>query len=215
MKPLLSAAAALAVLAAAGAAQAQDFTPKHAGMWVVDARATGVIPDESGDIVTAGGVDTGLDVAIGDSWVPTLGITYFATDNVAVDVTLGTSHHDISAAGPGPDIKVHDTWVIPPVVTLQYHFQPQARFSPYVGAGINAMIFYNGDDRNGFTVDLDDGVGAAVQVGADYALQGPWTLNLDVKKVWFDTDASINGGALRSDVSIDPWVVSIGFGRRF
>ena len=37
----------------------------------------------------------------------------------------------------------------------------------------------------------------------------------NVKKVWFETDASINGGALRSSVHLDPWVVSLGFGRRF
>jgi outer membrane protein len=215
MKTLLSTAAALALLGAATVAQAQEYTPKHAGLWVVDARVTGVVPDESGSIMTAGGVDTGLDVDIGDSYVPTLGITYFATDNVAIDVTLGTSRHQISAVAPGTDVEVHNTWVVPPVVTLQYHFQPEARFSPYVGAGVNAMIFYNGDDQNGFTVDLDNGVGGAVQVGFDYALQGPWTFNADVKKVWFDTDASINGGTLRSDVSIDPWVVSLGFGRRF
>jgi outer membrane protein len=47
------------------------------------------------------------------------------------------------------------------------------------------------------------------------AVTGPWTLNLDVKKVWFDTTATINGGALTSDVNIDPWVVSVGFGRKF
>lgn len=206
---------AVAVLAVAGAAQAQDFTPKTAGTWVVDARLTDVAPSESGDILTAGGVDTGLDVGLSDSYVPTLGVTYFITDNVAVDLTLGTSEHDISAEGLGPDLKVHHTWVVPPVLTVQYHFQPDQRFSPYVGGGINAMIFYGGDDKNGFTVDLDNGVGWALQAGADYAIQGPWTLNVDVKKVFYSTDASINGGTLRSDVTIDPWVISVGFGRRF
>ena len=54
-----------------------------------------------------------------------------------------------------------------------------------------------------------------MQAGADVQLTGPWGLNLDVKKVWFNTDASINGGALQSDVDLDPWVVSIGLTRRF
>ena len=125
MKALLTAAAAMALMGAATAAQAEDFEGKHAGTWVVDARATGVVPDESGSIMTAGGVDTGLDVGIGDSYVPTLGITYFFTDNIAVDVTLGTSQHQISAQGPGPDTDVHKTWVVTPVVTAQYHFDPE------------------------------------------------------------------------------------------
>ena len=77
------------------------------------------------------------------------------------------------------------------------------------------MLFFNGEDRNGFEVELDDGFGYALQAGADVAISGPWTANFDVKKVWFNTDASINGGALKSDVNLDPWVVSIGIGRKF
>lgn len=215
MKTLFATAAVLALMGAATAANAEDFTPKAQGTWVVDYRATVVAPAESGDILTAAGADTGLDVDVGDSYVPTLGITYFVTDNVAVDLTLGTSRHQISAQGGATDVEVHRTWVVPPVVTVQYHFNPEARFSPYVGAGINAMIFYGGDDQNGFSVDLDNGVGWALQAGADYAISGPWSANLDVKKVFFETDASINGGALRSSVQLDPWVVSLGISRRY
>ncbi len=47
------------------------------------------------------------------------------------------------------------------------------------------------------------------------AISERWLLNVDVKKVWFETEASINGGALVSDVAIDPWVVSIGLGYKF
>ncbi len=215
MKTRLLIAAAAAALAFTSAAQAQDFTPKQQGTWKVDFRGTVVAPDEDASILTAGGVDTGLDAKVGDSWVPTLGVTYFVTDHVALDLTLGTSRHEISAVGPGVNTEVHTTWVVPPVATVQYHFAPRERFSPYVGAGVNAMIFYGGDDKNGFEVDLDDGFGWALQAGADYALQGPWSLNVDVKKVFFETDASINAGTLKSDVELDPWVVSVGFGRRF
>ena len=101
------------------------------------------------------------------------------------------------------------------MLSVQYHPLPAARFSPYVGAGINYMIFYQGKDRNGFTVDLENGFGYSLQAGADIALTGPWSLNVDVKKVFFDTDASINGGTLKSDVTLDPLVVSVGVGRKF
>ena len=75
MKTLLTTAAALALMGAATAANAEDFTPKGQGTWVVDYRATAVAPSESGDILTAAGADTGLDVDIGNSYVPTLGIS--------------------------------------------------------------------------------------------------------------------------------------------
>ena len=113
------------------------------------------------------------------------------------------------------DTAVHETWVLPPVLSVQYHPMPAARFSPYIGAGLNYMLFYSGEDLNGFKVDLEDGFGYSLQAGADIALTGPWSVNVDVKKVFFDTDARINNGALRSDVTLDPLVVSVGLGRKF
>lgn len=90
----------------------------------------------------------------------------------------------------------------------------QGRISSYVGAGVNAMLFYSGKGKNGFG-DLDDGFGYALQAGADVGIQGPWSLNVDVKKVWFETDAKINNGALTSSVNLDPWVGSLGVSRKF
>lgn len=213
----LAAVASGALLAAlASQAQAQTASePVGAGTWIVTARATGVLPNSGADITDAAGTSSGLHVDVGDSYVPTLGFTYFLTDHWAVEAILGASNHEIRAQGPGTDVAVHETWVLPPVVTLQYRPTPNARVSPYVGAGVNYMLFFSGDDKNGFTVDLDDGFGYALQAGADVALQGPWSLNFDVKKISFSTDATINGGALKSDVDLDPWVVSIGLGRRF
>jgi outer membrane protein len=215
MQRTLLAAAVVAALATAGAANAQTFQPKTAGTLMINTRITDVAPDADDAIVTAAGAPTGLKADVSDGWAPTLGIAYFLTDNVAVDVTLGTTHHTVRAKGPGTDIKVHETWVLPPVVTLQYHPMPAAKVSPYVGAGVNYMLFYSGKDKNGFTVDVDDGFGWALQAGADIALTGPYSVNLDVKKVFFSTDASVNGGALKSKVHLDPWVVSAGIGYKF
>lgn len=207
--------AAVSLLAMTASAQAQEWQPPRAGDWLVTGRLTDVAPTADDAIVTSAGAATGLNVDVGDHIMPTLGFTYFLTDHWAIEAILGTTRHEIRAQGGATDVAVHETWVLPPVVTVQYRPITEGRISPYVGAGVNAMIFYNGDDLNGFTVDLDDGLGYAAQVGADIGLQGPWSLNLDVKKVWFNTDADINGGALKSDVDLDPWVVSIGIGRTF
>ncbi len=72
------------------------------------------------------------------------------------------------------------------------------------------MVFFSGRNRNGFDVDLDNAVGLALQAGVDVPLQNAWTLNADVKKVFVKTDASINGGALKGSVKLDPWVLSLG-----
>jgi outer membrane protein len=207
----------LATGAATGASAqtANDWQVARKGDWIVTGRITDVSSGADDSIFTSAGVDTGLNVDVGNSTMPTLGFTYFLTDNISVEAILGATQHEIRAQGGATDVAVHETWVLPPVVTLQYRPMPEARVSPYVGAGLNYMLFFEGQDRNGFTVDLEDGFGYALQAGADVAITGPWTLNVDVKKVWFDTTATINGGALTSDVNLDPLVVSVGFGRKF
>lgn len=212
---VLTTLAAAAASTAAMAQEAAAWTAPRAGDLIVTGRLTDVSPTADDAILTGAGAATGLSVDVGDSLMPTLGFTYFLTDHWAVEGILGTTRHEIRAQGGATDVAVHETWVLPPVVTLQYRSLTDGNFSPYVGAGVNAMIFYGGDDRNGFTVDLDNGVGYALQAGADVGLQGPWSLNIDVKKVWFDTHADINAGALQSDVNLDPWVVSVGIGRKF
>lgn len=208
---------ALTVAAGLGAtpALAQEITPKAKGDIVLNVRLTDVAPKAGDPIVTAAGAATGLKADVKDDIKPTIGLSYFLTDKLAVEVIAGTTQHTVKAVGAGTDVAVHKTWVLPPVVSLQYHPLPGAHFSPYVGAGMNYMLFYSGKDRNGFTVDLDNGFGYALQAGADIPINAAYSLNIDVKKVWFDTDASINGGALKSRVKLDPLVASVGFGRRF
>ena len=211
-----SALALVAGLLAVSTAQAQEtFAPKAKGTWLLNVRATDVSPEAGDAIVTAGGASTGLKAEVNDDVMPTIGLSYFLTDKIAVEVIAGTTQHSVRAVGAGTDVEVHKTWVLPPVVSVQYHPYPAARFSPYVGAGLNYMLFYGGKDKNGFKVKLDDGFGYALQAGADVALTGRYSLNVDVKKVWFETDASINGGALKSKVNLDPWVLSAGVGYRF
>lgn len=210
----LAAGLTLAALAAAPAS-AQDWQVARKGDWIIAGRITDISSSADDAITTAAGGSTGLQVDVGHDIMPTLGFTYFLTDNISVEAILGATRHEIRAQGGTTDVAVHETWVLPPIVTLQYRPAPAARVSPYVGAGLNYMLFFNGEDRNGFDVSLDDGLGYALQAGADVAISGPWSLNLDAKKVWFSTDASINAGSLKSDVNLDPWVVSVGISRKF
>lgn len=211
----LAASAALALVAVSQAAQAQTFQPKKAGTVMLNVRVTDVAPDAGDAISTTAGAATGLKAAVSDAVVPSIGVTYFFTDNIAAEVIATTTRHTIKAQGPGTDIEVKKTWVLPPVVSLQYHFMPDAKFSPYLGAGVGYMAFYSGSDRNGFHLKLKNGFGTALQAGADVALDGPWSANLDVKKVFFETDATDSVNGLKSKVHLDPWVVSVGAGYKF
>lgn len=210
----LAAAAAAVGLASAAHADTTD-NGKQAGSIIVDVRATDVVPDSGSSIQNPNGTDTGLTTRTTNSIVPTLGISYFFTDHIAAELVLGTSYHSIYAVGAGPDRLVHKTWVLPPILSAQYHFNPKGELSPYVGVGVNYMIFYSGRDYNDVTVKLRDGFGVAVEGGLDIAVAKRTYLNLDLKKVFFETKATINGGALTSNVHLDPWIPSIGVGYRF
>jgi outer membrane protein len=200
---------------ATASAQDADFKPKSAGDFNVRLRALGVLPDESGTVKTATGVDTGLDAKLGNSYVPEVDLSYFLSDNIALELIAATTRHEVDAKGPGAAVGLGSVWLLPPTLTVQYHFLPKSRISPYVGAGLNYTIFYNEKSGDVSSISYDNGFGYALQAGVDYAISGPWSLNIDVKKLWLNTDVKVNGGALKADVDINPGIVGIGVGYRF
>ncbi|HYC02475.1 MAG TPA: OmpW family outer membrane protein [Azospirillaceae bacterium] len=211
---LFSACAAIALLAVAPSAMAE----KAAGDLLVRGRVLWVEPDESsslrlGATPIAGKVDADIGV------VPELDFTYFFTDSLAAELILGTTPHDVKAKGtPLGNVDLGDVWLLPPTLSLQYHLNPKGQISPYVGVGLNYTFFYNVDNGAVADVDYTNGFGYALQAGVDVALQGNWSLNLDVKKIFIDTDATVNAGLaspIRAKVDIDPWIVGIGVGYRF
>lgn len=201
-------------------------TPAYAeaGDWLVRLRGIYVAPqDESGGVLPA--VPTG-SVTVDDAIVPELDFTYFFTNNIAAELILATSPHDIDGAGAISALgEVADTMALPPTLTLQYHFAPDQKVRPYVGAGLNWTIFYSEDSTASLdgalggptAVSLDDSFGWAVQAGVDIDITERIFLNLDVKYIDIDTTATLNtGGAINTiDVAIDPIVAGIGFGMRF
>ena len=190
----------------AGAVAAQE----EKSPWQIRVRAIDVAPEESSTTSIGG------EARVDSSIVPELDITYFWTDNWATELILATSKHDERAVGTQlGDVDLGHTWALPPTLTLQYHFAPDEKFRPYLGAGINYTIFHSDDAGDLDSIDYDNGFGFALQAGADIAIDDNWAFNLDVKKLWLNTDVSINGGAVTADVDLDPWVFGAGFAYRF
>jgi len=107
---------------------------------------------------------------------------------------------------------------LPPTLTLQWHFNPEGTFRPYVGAGINYTLLSNDNLSvpTGTGLHLEnDSFGAAVQAGIDYKLSKSLYLNFDVKKVYIRSDVTDDTGAKLSRVEVDPVLVGIGIGYRF
>lgn len=169
------------------------------GDWLVRARAIYLAPDAS---------SSALNLNVDTRWAPELDFSYFATNNLALELILATRQHDVSAGNSDIGSVKH----LPPTLTLQYHFLPNGAFRPYVGAGINYTRFY---DVNLGTATVDrNSWGGALQAGFDVPINKTLFVNFDVKKVWIDTDVK-SGGAKVDHLNINPLIVGIGIGMKF
>ncbi|MEQ1704779.1 MAG: OmpW family protein [Rickettsiales bacterium] len=200
-KILLSTVAVLALSSPVFAAD--DF---KAGDFMIRARALSVVPDESGR------VSNGDSVSISNSVVPELDFTYFFTPNISAELITAVTPHDVKTSS---GIDAGSSWLLPPTLTLQYHFTQMDSIKPYVGAGVNYTHFFNADAGALNSVKYDDSFGGVLQAGVDIPIRDNWYFNVDVKKVFISTTAKFSPSGVRADVDIDPWLIGVGFGYKF
>ena len=216
---------ALAALIAAAFAPSLAFA--EAGDFVVRLRAVDVRPDVSSSLIDTGGV-TGLGstpnnkLEVDSNVIPELDFSYYITKNIAAELILAVgTRHDVKL-NPGTGVApvgLGSVNLLPPTLTLQWHFLPDQTFDPYVGAGVAYAI---GMDRKlGFPVPDSGNItidrnmfGAAVQAGVDVNLKDGWLLNADVKYVWLNTDVKLGGTKIDS-LDINPVLIGVGFGKKF
>jgi outer membrane protein len=212
-------AAGLLVTPAAVRAQGLDLDAapvgKSADTFMVRLRAIGVIPQNWNSNTTIGGTVSATSQA-----APELDVSYFFTDNIAAELIAASTRHDVAANNTVlGHVDVGSTWVLPPTVTLQYHFQPKERFSPYVGAGLNATWFYASHPAlpTVTKATFSNNVGFALQAGFDYNVSGHWFMNFDVKQLFLNTDARLStlAGPVKAFTSLSPTVIGAGIGYRF
>jgi outer membrane protein len=212
-KKLLCGAALAALLS--GTAFAQDGLPTDAGTIELRVRALAVVPeDNSSSIDVVGGH---VDATV--SGIPELDLTYFLDKNIAIEAIAGVTPHTISAKSTAVgNLTVGDVWLLPPTVTLQYHFGNGGTIDPYLGAGVNYTFFFGESHKAPFTsVSYDNNVGGAFQAGVDVSLGGGWVANLDVKQLILSTTAHTYVGAtpINAKVDLDPLLAGVGIGYRW
>jgi outer membrane protein len=236
-KTLLALAVAAALVPSLAMAEAGDI--------VVRLRATHIAPDESSKLgaqtdasyhsgIAAAVYGSGTALQVDSNTIPEIDFSYYITKNIATELILALgTEHDVKVNGTGGLIGNHSLGsvnLLPPTLTLQWHFNPDQTIDPYVGAGVS---YVRAMDRTLTAGDLGlpihvsrNSFGPAIQAGVDYNLENKWLLNFDVKKIWFGTDVTLDGtgaaGTLGKSgwqkidsLDVDPWVVSVGFGRKF
>lgn len=208
MKKIVTITAAVAALASSFAA-APVFAQEAQSPWLVRVRAVDLSPENKSDQVNGAGASD--RITINEKVIPEIDISYFFTPNIAAELVLTyPQKQDVRLDGT----KIGTFKHLPPTLLLQYHFMPEAAFSPYVGAGINYTRISGVDLANGLQLDSSS-VGGALQIGADYKINKNWLINFDIKKVQISSDVKTASGAKISSVKIDPWLIGVGVGYRF
>lgn len=202
MKKILFTTAAILALTSPAFA-AEDF---KAGDFMVRVRALGVVPQEDSTM------NIPASVKVDNSIVPEVDFTYFITPNISAELIAAVTPHDVTT---NTGVDAGSSWLLPPTLTLQYHFTEFDGFKPYVGAGVNYTHFFNEDAGALNSVEYDDSFGGALQAGVDIPVQDNIYFNLDVKKVFIDTTATFSSSGVRADVDINPWLVGFGVGFKF
>ena len=200
MKFRIALLSALAMAAVTSTAQATD-----AGDWILRVGVHSVRPEsDNHDLVNVDAAE-----------MLTFNGTYMLAPNWGVEVLAALPfQHDINLNGGG---KVGETKHLPPTVSAQYHFLPDGKVRPYVGAGLNYTMFFKEKTQGalaGADLKLEDSFGLAAQFGIDIDLTHDWYMNADARWMDIDTKAKVNGASI-GKVHLDPLAFGVSVGRRF
>ncbi len=183
--------------------------------WMIRLRALGVVTRNSGTVDQI----AGSSLTTTDSLVPELDITYFFTRNIAAELILGVTKHSVSGTGTIAGVDVGKAWLLPPTLTLQYHFTDWGAFKPYIGAGVNYTFFFSQSAAGGTVTSshLKNTAAPALQIGFDYMIDRHWGINVDVKKLWLrpSWDGIVGGAPMTGKVNLDPWLIGAGVTYKF
>ena len=203
MKALPAALGACLALAAAPFAHADDAWTFRFGIHDVSPK--------SGNGTLAGGA---LKADLDDSVRPTASIEYFFTPNLGVDLLAAWPfEHTLKLNGA----KAATLKQLPPTLGINWHFMPDASFSPFVGVGVNFTKVFDEKTTGplaGTDLSIGDSWGLAAHAGFDVTLSPKWLFTADVR--WMDIDSSVRvNGAGIGTVNVDPWVFGVSAGYRF
>lgn len=209
-----------------------DIALAKEGDFLVRLRATAIIADEKSNLYNQTESSTGLantlygtsaaKLEVGSNIIPEIDFSYYFTKNLAAELILATgTKHDvkIKPITSSNNSNLGSINILPPTLTLQWHFNPDNTFDPYIGLGATyARVMDNRLDlccTNNLPIHVErNNFGPTVQVGFDYNLDETYSVNFDVKKTWLEMDVK-TGASLIDTLDVNPWIVSFGVGYRF
>ncbi len=152
-------------LAAIGFTATQAMADEAQSPWMVRVRAVNLSPANSSDPV--GGVGAADRITVSSKTIPEIDFTYFVTPNWSAELILTyPQKHDVMLDGANIGSFKH----LPPTLTAQYHFAPEAKINPYLGAGVNYTRISDVNLLNGAANLDNNSFGLALQAGVDFKI---------------------------------------------
>lgn len=209
-------------------AVAAPFVQAHeAGDIIVRAGAVTVDPREDSSNVEIAGVGkvAGTAATLDSDTQLGLNFAYMVTDNIGIELLAATPfEHTVGTKGLG-GLTLGELKHLPPTLSVVYYpLAKQSAFQPYLGLGVNYTWFFDTElsseaEAAGFSgLDLDDSVGLAGQIGADFMLTDNIMLNAQLRYIDISTTGTTYAGGttkVEVDVDVDPWVYMVGLGYKF
>jgi outer membrane protein len=204
MSRITPASATLALVALASALSAGAFARE--GSWMVSGGVS-LIDPKSNNLALGPGTTLELEEAVR----PSFDFTYMLRDHWGLELFASTfARHDLRVTSPTGSTPFGSIKLLPPTLSLQYHFNPEGRIRPFAGLGVN-YTFVSDESPQGLRVE--SALGPAAQVGFDVGINERWYLNLSARYVDIDVDARLGAVELGS-VTLDPVIYNLHFGYR-
>jgi outer membrane protein len=217
------------IIAIALLATAPSVFAQKAGSLSVELGITQLSPQvESGDLSAPAFPNTKADVTSNTGL--TGAITYMVTDNIAVNLPLGLGFkHNIvgadRAAGFG---KLAEVRALPITLLGQYRFgEPDAKFRPYVGAGLTYAKFYKETgsaamtaltatpgSKTPTTLSVQSKLAPTIQLGGIINITDKWFVNAHYAKTFLKVRTTFSTNQTQ-DITLNPNAFSVGVGYKF
>ncbi|NHF72062.1 OmpW/AlkL family protein [Paracoccus xiamenensis] len=195
---------------ASGLGFASPALAQSQGDWTLGFGIANVNPKSDNGDLAGGTVPTDID----DSTRPTLTFEYFIRDNLGIEVLAALPFkHSIESNGA----EIGTVKQLPPVISLQYHFDATPQLKPFIGVGVNFAGFWDADAKgplDGNELRVKNSWGLAAHLGADYWINDNSAIRADLRWIDINSDVELNGVDI-GEVDVDPTVIGVSYIRRF
>lgn len=171
-----------------------------------------VEPANLSDPITALGVPKN-QIEVEDKTIPEVDFTYFVLPNLAAELILThPQKHAVTVNGVG---SLGNLTILPPCLTVQYHFLPNFVLRPYVGVGANLTLVTAQNLGLNTHIKPSRSIGYVAQVGADLKITDHVFVNADLKYVSMSFDVKDRAtGTKLTTVDVNPLLWGLGIGYR-